>query len=140
MIDHLSSYTQHFDSARQFYESTLTALGYPVVAEMVASWEEAFPTRRLCAFGPNGKAILWLIESTELATPTHLAFAAESRDLVHAFYDIGLANGGRNNGEPGLRPVYHEHYYGSFLLDPDGNNVEAVCHKPPVRHAAEARP
>jgi len=139
MIDHLSSYTRHFDSARQFYESTLTALGYPVTAEMVASWDEAFPTRRICAFGPNGKAVFWLIESTEEHTPRHLAFAAASREDVHAFHDAGLANGGQSNGEPGPRPIYHQHYYGSFLLDPDGNNIEAVFHSPSADNSDNAK-
>ncbi|MFK7964667.1 MAG: VOC family protein [Burkholderiaceae bacterium] len=130
MIDHLSTYTQHFDAARPFYCATLGALGYPVTFEMVSTWDEDFPTGRLCAFGPDGKAVLWLIETKEPSTPRHLAFTAATRDLVHAFYDAGLASGGQTNGEPGLRPIYHEHYYGAFLLDPDGNNVEAVCHSP----------
>ncbi len=71
-----------------------------------------------------------MIETKESATPRHLAFTAATRDHVHAFYEAGLSSGGQTNGEPGLRPIYHDDYYGAFLLDPDGNNVEAVCHSP----------
>jgi hypothetical protein len=99
-----------------------------VQTEFVAEWDTDFPTRRCCAFGENGKPSFWVIETKEVITPRHTAFAAKSRTDVDAFYVQGLANGGADNGEPGLRPMYHEHYYGSFLLDPDGNNVEAVCH------------
>ncbi len=64
-------------------------------------------------------------------TPSaHIAFAAPDRATVDAFHDAALAAGGRDNGEPGPRPIYHEHYYGAFVLDPDGNNIEAVCHLP----------
>ena len=66
----------------------------------------------------------------EAASPRHVAFAAPDRAAVAAFHAAGLAAGGQDHGEPGPRPIYHEHYYGSFVLDPDGNNVEAVCHAP----------
>jgi predicted lactoylglutathione lyase len=60
----------------------------------------------------------------------HIAFAADDRAAVDRFYEAGFAAGGRDNGEPGLRPMYHPNYYGAFLIDPDGHNVEAVCHRP----------
>ena len=128
MIDHLSSYAIDFPAARSFYLAALAPLGYGIQHEMVASWDTGFPTRRACAFGPPGKSCFWVIETKQQVTPRHTAFAARDRGGVRAFYDAGLAAGGRDNGAPGLRPIYHEHYYGAFLLDPDGNDVEAVCH------------
>ena len=71
-----------------------------------------------------------MIEVRDRASPRHVAFAANDRRAVAEFHRAGLTAGGKDNGAPGLRPVYHEHYYGSFLLDHDGNNVEAVCHTP----------
>jgi predicted lactoylglutathione lyase len=69
-------------------------------------------------------------DNWQAATGVHVAFTADSRKVVDEFYRAALQAGGRDNGAPGLRPHYHEHYYGAFVLDPDGNNVEAVCHKP----------
>jgi len=132
MIDHLSTYTTDFPAAQRLYDAALEPLGYARVAEMVASWDTGFPTRRLCAYGPPGKPVLWLIEvpPKDKATPRHLALAASSRPAVDAFYRAALRAGGTDNGPPGLRPLYHENYYGAFVFDPDGNNVEAVCHAP----------
>lgn len=131
MIDHISTYVIDFTASKRFYEAVFDPLGYPLNTELVTDWEAAFPTRRCCAFGPGGKPIFWLIETREIVTPRHVAFTASSREDVYAFHRAGLAAGGRDNGQPGLRPVYHEHYFGSFLLDPDNNDVEAVCHQAP---------
>ena len=84
----------------------------------------------MCAFGPEGKPIFWIIETKDSYTPRHTAFSTDSRELVDKFHEAGVQNGGTDNGAPGLRPMYHEHYYGAFLIDPDGNNIEAVCHAP----------
>ncbi len=130
MLDHISTYAKDYVSTRKFYEAAFTPLGYTVQAEFVVEWDADFPTRRCCAFGEDGKASYWIIETKETVSPRHIAFAAKSRAEVDEFYKLGLANGGEDNGEPGLRPVYHEHYYGAFLLDPDGNNTEAVSHLP----------
>ena len=130
MIDHLSSYARDYLATKAFYEAALGALGYAVQAEMVASWDADFPERRCCAFGPPGRAVFWVIETRQDVTPRHLAFQAQSRAAVGAFHAAALASGGTDHGAPGPRPVYHEHYYGAFALDPDGNNVEAVCHAP----------
>lgn len=97
---------------------------------MTADWDEAFPGRKMCAFGPTGKPAYWIIELKEAATPRHIAFSAINREAVDAFHKIALENGGTDNGAPGLRLIYHEHYYGAFILDPDGNNIEAVYHLP----------
>ena len=129
MIDHLSTYTTRFEAAKRFYEAALAPLGSRVQHEMTTPWDPDFPTRRLCAFGPR-RPVFWLIEEREPATPRHVAFSAETRERVDAFYRAALAAGGRDHGAPGVRAIYHPTYYGGFVLDPDGNNVEAVCHEP----------
>ena len=132
MIDHLSTYATDYAATKAFYEAALAPLGYALEHEMVTTWDEAFPERRACAFGPPGKSAFWVIETKLDVTPRHVAFAAPSRDAVAAFHEAALGAGGADHGSPGLRPLYHEHYFGAFALDPDGNNVEAVCHQPPA--------
>ncbi len=129
MIDHLSTYATDFAATKAFYEKVLSPLGYRLVREMVAEWDRDFPTRRFCAFGPGDRPILWVIEVKERSTPRHVAFAAKDRASVDAFHAAALAVGAKDNGPPGPRPVYHPGYYGAFVFDPDGNNVEAVCHE-----------
>jgi catechol 2,3-dioxygenase-like lactoylglutathione lyase family enzyme len=131
MIDHVSTYALDFPKSRAFYETVMQSLGYAVHAEMVMTWDEELPNRRACAWGP-GRAVFWLIEVKEAYTPRHLAFSAPDRASVDGFHAAALAAGGTDHGEPGPRPIYHEHYYGAFVLDPDGNNIEAVCHSPAV--------
>ncbi len=128
MIDHVSTYAKNFDATQSFYRAALAPLGFTIQQEMVATWDADFPTRRACAFGPPGMSTFWVIETKQDVTPRHTAFEATTRASVTAFYDAALAAGGRDNGEPGLRPIYHEHYYAAFVFDPDGNDVEAVCH------------
>ena len=132
MIDHLSTYTTDFPASQRIYDAALKALGFERVVNMVANWDPTFPTRRMCAYGPPGKPVLWIAEvkASDKATPRHVAFAAASKSAVDAFYRAALAAGAKDNGAPGPRPIYHEHYYGAFVFDPDGNNIEAVCHKP----------
>lgn len=130
MIDHLSTYATDFVPTKAFYKAALEELGYTVQIEMAFESDPDLPGRRACAFGPEGRPVFWVIEVRDPASPRHIAFAANDRRSVEAFHEAGLASGGRDNGAPGPRPVYHEHYYGSFLIDPDGNNVEAVCHTP----------
>jgi catechol 2,3-dioxygenase-like lactoylglutathione lyase family enzyme len=130
MIDHISSYTTDFPAARSFYEAVLGSLGYAIQAEMVMDLDPDFPGRRCCAWGPSGKTTFWVIETSEAASPRHIAFSAPNRQAVDEFYNAAIGAGGRDHGEPGVRAVYHVDYYGGFVLDPDGNNVEAVCHTP----------
>ena len=130
MIDHVSSYTTNFPAARAFYVESLGALGFSIQSEMVTDWDPEFPERRLCAWGPEGKGVFWLIETREPVSPRHIAFVASDRARVEAFHRAALGAGGRDHGAPGLRPIYHADYYGAFVLDPDDNNVEAVCHTP----------
>jgi catechol 2,3-dioxygenase-like lactoylglutathione lyase family enzyme len=130
MIDHLSSYATDYDATRNFYAAVLPCLGYQMTTKDVTGWDERSPARRMCSFGPQQRPMFWLIEVREPATPRHIAFSAPDRSAVKAFHRAALAAGGRDNGAPGLREIYHPNYYGAFVLDPDGNNVEAVCHAP----------
>ena len=130
MIDHLSSYTTKFPAARAFYNAVLGSLGHAIQAESVADWDPDFPERRMCAWGPEGRPVFWLIEVREAASPRHIAFEARDRASVDRFYEAAMAAGGRDHGKPGVRAIYHPDYYGAFALDLDDNNVEAVCHTP----------
>jgi catechol 2,3-dioxygenase-like lactoylglutathione lyase family enzyme len=129
MIDHMSLKVLDVPTARNFYAAALKPLKFGIVME--------FP--EAVGMGPKGHPVFWLSKSQGRA-PTHIAFMAATRPAVDAFYQAALAAGGRDNGAPGLRPQYHKHYYGAFVFDPDGNNIEAVCHLPlpskPVRKAA----
>ena len=128
MIDHLSTYATDYSITKKFYVSVLNPLGFFIQHEFKAEWEVDFPTRRICAFGPEGKSVFWIIETKQKYTPRHVAFSASSRSQVEAFYHAGIKNGGADNGKPGLRPKYHDNYFAAFLIDPDGNDIEAVCH------------
>ncbi len=82
-------------------------------------------------FGEDGKPYFWLMaRGRPVVHGVHVAFAAADHDAVDTFHAAGLVAGGTDNGAPGPRPIYHSSYYGAFVLDPDGNNVEAVCHAP----------
>ncbi len=131
MIDHLSTYATNFEATRDFYAAALGTLGYTVQMQFTAEWNEDFPEQRMCALGPTGRPVFWIIETREAASPRHVAFTAASRADVDSYHRHGVEAGGVDNGAPGPRPQYHEHYYGAFVLDPDGNNTEAVCHAPP---------
>lgn len=128
MIDHLSTYTTNFPAAQKFYDAVLGALGYRRTMDMVAEWDPSHPTARISAYGPGDQAVLWLMEKKEGRPMGHVAFAAKTRADVEAFYKTALANGGKDNGAPGKRAHYHPGYFGAFVLDPDGNNLEAVIH------------
>jgi catechol 2,3-dioxygenase-like lactoylglutathione lyase family enzyme len=126
MIDHTSVAVTDYAVSKKFYEQVLGSIGYELLAEFPAS---VTGTADVCGFGENGKPDFWLAFNAS-APHQHVAFRVESRALVEAFHKAGLAAGGRDNGGPGPRPHYHANYYGSFILDPDGHNIEAVCHKP----------
>jgi catechol 2,3-dioxygenase-like lactoylglutathione lyase family enzyme len=128
MIDHLSFYATDYDATLAFYKAVLPPLGYQLNLEMTAHWNPDWPEQRMCAFGPDKRMVLWIAEVKEAASPRHVAFEAADRAAVDAFHAAGIAIGARDNGAPGERPLYHPGYYGAFLLDPDGNNVEAVNH------------
>ncbi len=133
MIDHLSTYATDYPATVAFYDAVFSPLGYAKNMEMTTEWDPEFPTRRICAFGLGPKPTFWVIEvkAENTATPRHVAFVAADRAAVDAFHAAGLAAGAKDHGAPGERPQYHPGYYGAFLLDPDGNNVEAVHHGQP---------
>jgi catechol 2,3-dioxygenase-like lactoylglutathione lyase family enzyme len=120
VFDHIGFPVSDLTSSRRFYIAALAPLGIGVVVESV-TW---------IAFGKAGRAQLWLGGGGTAPSGVHVAFAAADRAAVRAFYSAAMAAGGIDNGAPGLRPHYHPDYYGAFVLDPDGHNVEAVCRNP----------
>jgi catechol 2,3-dioxygenase-like lactoylglutathione lyase family enzyme len=119
MIDHIILGVDDVQTSRAFYERALAPLGMEVVMAMPGG----------AGFGADGKPWFWVSDREE-SGPVHVAFASPDRAGVDAFYEAALAAGGRDNGRPGLRLHYHPSYYGAFVYDPDGNNIEAVCHRP----------
>lgn len=126
MIDHTSLTVSDFAASKAFYASALAPLGYVLLREFPAALTGA----DAAGFGVPPKPDFWIARGTPNVPPVHVAFRAASRALVDAFYQAALAAGGRDNGAPGLRPHYHADYYGAFVLDPDGHNIEAVCRTP----------
>jgi len=126
MLDHVGFPVSDYKRSKAFYEKALAPLGYVVVME-VAQTENDSPA---AGFGANGKPDFWIGGEGGLDKPIHIAIAAKDRATVDAFYRAAIVAGGKDNGPPGLRPHYHPDYYGAFVLDPDGHNVEAVCHTP----------
>ena len=127
MIDHIGFSVRDLARATEFYLKALSPLGIGIILEVSA---EQTGGGAAVGFGANGKPFFWIGEGFRPASDQHIhvAFAAESREDVDDFYAAALGAGGKDNGAPGLRPHYHANYYGAFVLDPDGNNIEAVCH------------
>jgi catechol 2,3-dioxygenase-like lactoylglutathione lyase family enzyme len=126
MIDHVGFPVSNYARSKAFYTSALAPLGYVLVMEV----QQGGDGPPACGFGSDGKPDFWIGGEGGLDKPLHVAIAANDRALVDAFYRAALAAGGRDNGAPGLRPDYHPNYYAAFVLDPDGHNIEAVCHRP----------
>ena len=126
MIDHIGFPVSDYARSKAFYEKALAPLGYVLVME-VAQTENDHPA---AGFGANGKPDFWIGGEGGLQGVLHIAIVAKDRHTVDAFYRAALAAGAKDNGPPGLRPHYHPNYYGAFVLDPDGHNIEAVCHAP----------
>jgi catechol 2,3-dioxygenase-like lactoylglutathione lyase family enzyme len=127
-LDHIGLRCTDLERSLAFYRAALAALGLDIVMEVSA---EQSGDRRHIGFGRDGKPSVWLTDgATATGGGLHLAVVAADRAQVDAFHRAGLAAGGRDNGAPGLRPHYHPNYYGAFLLDPDGHNIEAVCQRP----------
>ena len=122
MIDHIGIDVGDYAASRAFYLRTLPAIGWDLFEEAMG-W---------AAFGPPGQPVFWLRQATPATQPIHIAFRAPDRAAVDAFYAAAIAAGAADNGPPGLREIYHPNYYGAFVLDPDGHNVEAVCHRGPA--------
>ena len=119
MLDHLIITVSDLDVSKAFYLSALEPLGYEVILE----------AGRAIGLGIGGKPEFFIREAEPVRPAIHLAFASSNRATVDRFFEAALAAGGKDNGPPGLRTGYHPNYYGAFVFDPDGNNIEAVCHK-----------
>ncbi|MCY1060455.1 VOC family protein [Nannocystis sp. SCPEA4] len=119
MLDHLSLLVRDLPRSTRFYTAALAPLGAVV----------GYSDENTAGLGLPDAPQLWLAPAKEVQ-PLHLAFRAKNREQVRQFYAAAIAAGARDNGEPGLRPHYHPNYYGAFVLDPDGHNIEAVCHSP----------
>ena len=128
MLDHVGFSVADYKKAKAFYEKALKPLGIGVIMEVTP--ELAGEDIHAAGFGENGKPYFWIGTGEKPKGGQHVAFAASSHKQVDDFYRAALAAGGRDNGGPGPRPHYHADYYGAFILDLDGNNIEAVCHAP----------
>ena len=122
MIDHLGLRVSNYQASKTFYEQALAPIGYVLMMDHEISGG---------GFGKDGKPDFFLKEG-QPAPGLHFAFACADRATVDAFHSAALAAGGECNGPPGPRTEYHPTYYGAFVLDPDGHNIEAVCHMPPA--------
>jgi catechol 2,3-dioxygenase-like lactoylglutathione lyase family enzyme len=118
ILDHIGFNVRDFAVSKSFYEQALAPLGIVILAQGDV-W---------AMMGREGKPQFWFGSLGIPQTGVHLAFAADDREQVRRFYAAAIAAGGRDNGGPGLRPQYHANYYGAFVFDPDGNNIEAVHH------------
>lgn len=134
-IDHIGLSVEDFARAKEFYAAALKPLRIAVLMEFPKSVTGDYDVAGL---GADGKAFLWLSGGGRSSPHAHIALRAESRAQVDAFHAAALAAGGTDNGSPGLRPHYHKDYYGAFILDPEGHNIEAVTHVPdaPARRRA----
>jgi catechol 2,3-dioxygenase-like lactoylglutathione lyase family enzyme len=120
MLDHITLHVSDYGQSKQFYALALKPLGYELIMEFGQNG----------GFGRDGKPDFWIAQGSATKPPLHVAFASADRATVDAFHRAATAAGAKDNGAPGLRSHYHPNYYGAFVLDPDGNNVEAVCHRP----------
>jgi len=127
MIDHTGLDVSDGKKSREFYEKALAPLGYSVLMEIPTEYTGGAV---VLGFGVAPKPDFWIHEGTPQTPRIHIAFAADDHAQVDAFYRAAIAAGGKDNGPPGLRPQYHPSYYAAFVFDPDGHNVEVVCHKP----------
>jgi catechol 2,3-dioxygenase-like lactoylglutathione lyase family enzyme len=127
MIDHLGFAVRDIDRAKAFYLTALAPLGIGALVEVTP---EQSGGEAHIGFGANGKPFFWIGSGQAVQGPVHIAFDAPNRATVDAFYKAALAAGGRDNGAPGIRAHYHPNYYGAFVFDLDGHNIEAVCHLP----------
>ncbi|PNG26018.1 VOC family protein [Methylocella silvestris] len=125
MIDHMGFPVADFSRSKAFFDRALAPLGIEIVMQVSA--QETGGSAH-AGYGNNGKPFFWIGDGSAPAGAIHIAFEALSRSQVDAFYAAALAAGAKDNGPPGLRADYHPNYYAAFVLDPDGNNIEAVCH------------
>lgn len=126
MLDHVGILVADWNKAKAFYDAAFAPMGITLLNQVPEQFTGGV---KVGGYG-KAKPDFWLTESEEVGPGRHYAFSAASRAEVDAFYAAAIATGGKDNGAPGLRPQYHPNYYGAFVIDPDGNNVEAVCHAP----------
>ena len=120
MIDHIIISVSDLETSREFYVRALAPLEYKILMEGEYG----------CGFSVMQHPDFWIKPGDKVSPPVHIAFTCRDRSVVDAFHTAALEAGGTDNGAPGLRPEYHPDYYGAFILDPDGHNIEAVCHRP----------
>jgi catechol 2,3-dioxygenase-like lactoylglutathione lyase family enzyme len=126
MIDHTGLAVSDYAKSKDFYTKALAPIGYKMIMEVPREYTQG---KGVAGFGEPPKPDFWIHEDTPNKPHIHVAFRVGNRGLVDKFYAAAIAAGGRDNGAPGPRPHYHENYYGAFVLDPDGHNIEAVCHE-----------
>lgn len=119
MIDHIGVPVKDYAQSKEFYLKALKPISYELIMEFGDH----------CGIGEPGKPELWIMVA-EIGKPNHIALRAKNRAQVDEFYKAAMAAGGKDNGGPGLRPMYHPNYYGAFVMDPNGHNLEVVCHDP----------
>lgn len=128
MLDHIGLSVADLQRSRTFYDAVMPTLGASCV--MAVTLAETGGTYEGAGYGRDGKPSFWIGSGGRTKGSLHVAFVAPTRAAVDAFYTAAIAAGGADNGSPGLRPHYHPDYYAAFVLDPDGHNIEAVCHLP----------
>ncbi|HEY7748342.1 MAG TPA: VOC family protein [Aestuariivirgaceae bacterium] len=127
MLDHVGFAVSDLKRAREFYQKALSPLGIMLIYDISAEQTDG---EAYLGFGEDQKPYFWVGTGERFGGRLHVAFLAKNREIVDRFHRAAIAAGGKDNGAPGLRPHYHKNYYGAFVLDPDGNNIEAVCHLP----------
>lgn len=127
VIDHMGVQVSDYQRALRFYRAALSPLGISIVMQVT---KEETGSYEGAGLGRDKDPSFWLSAGQRTVPPLHVAFIAESRSAVDRFFEAALAAGGVDNGAPGIRAHYHPNYYGAFVLDPEGHNIEAVCHKP----------
>jgi len=127
MLDHIGISVADFERSKVFYTKSLAPLSIALMKDVSAAQTGASAH---AGFGKDGKPFFWIGTGNHASGHLHIAFIAPRRSDVEAFYRAAIDAGGTDNGSPSPRPQYHPSYFGAFVLDPDGNNVEAVCHKP----------
>ncbi|WP_394688658.1 VOC family protein [Hoeflea sp.] len=127
MIDHVSLSVADMGRAKGFYTAIFATLGMELVADVTAQQSGSVA---YAGFGIGRKGQLWIGEDGQQTPSTHICFRAATRQAVRDFHAAGLANGGTDNGAPGIREIYHPEYYAAFITDPEGHNIEAVCFEP----------
>ena len=130
MLDHVGFAVADIGRSKHFYEQALAPLGITLVMDIPPEQNAQGGGGRALGFGAENNPFFWIAENQRVGVGTNIAFTADSRAKVDAFYQAAIAAGGRDNGRPGLRPHYHPNYYAAFVFDPDGFNIEAVCHRP----------